>query len=196
MPRDQVLEGLNRKGFSFQNVTPILERVPYKVDLSLGGLPAFFKDIEDNETIEWSPAYQRGYVWTRQQQSSYVEWVLRQGDSSRDIHLNCPSWRGLLPGVAERTPVEVVDGKQRLTACFAFLNGEVEVFGKRIGEWTGSLSRLHVGLRIHVHDFTKRSELVRWYIAMNSGGTMHTEEDLERARSVLLQELEAEGVPQ
>jgi hypothetical protein len=84
------------------------------------------KDIEVNKgmaTLNLDPDFQRGHVWTEEQQRRYVEFVLRGGRSARTLLFNCKGWQGSYEG-----PFVLVDGKQRLTAVLKFLHNELPIF--------------------------------------------------------------------
>ncbi len=44
------------------------------------------------EGLQLEPDFQRGHVWTLEQQSAFMEYFLRGGKSGRVIYLNKPSW--------------------------------------------------------------------------------------------------------
>ena len=41
------------------------------------------------------------------------------------------------------------------------------------------------GFRWHVNDLSTYSEVLQWYLDLNSGGTVHTEEELNRVQQLL-----------
>jgi len=134
-----------------------------------------------------SPDYQRGHVWTEDQQRAYVEYVLRGGRSGLDLWFNCPGWMRGYKG-----PYELVDGKQRLHAALKFLRNEMAIFpdeknpqGYFHGDFTDKL-RMMVSFIWHVNDLPKRSQVLQWYIEMNAGGTVHAPEEIERVKGLLL----------
>ena len=82
--------------------------------------------IEEREVapLNIDPEFQRAHVWRPEQQSAYVEYILRGGISGREIYFNCIGWNSDYRG-----PFVLVDGKQRLEAVRSFLRDEVPVFG-------------------------------------------------------------------
>jgi hypothetical protein len=132
------------------------------------------KELRDGLVLQ--PSFQRGYVWTSSQQSSYVEYLIRGGRSGRDVYFNNPTWDS-----SYRQPTECLDGQQRIGACLAFLNGEIKCFGHFIGEFEDHRHLTNASLRFHVFKIKDRKELVETYIQMNTGGSVHTEEDLSPA---------------
>jgi len=85
--------------------------------------------------------------------------------------------------------IEVVDGKQRLTAVLAFLADEISAFGRRRSEYEDKFPRLWPSFRFCFGNFTKRVDILKWYLDFNSGGTVHTSAELDRVK-YLLQEAE------
>lgn len=126
------------------------------------------------------PDFQRGHVWTADQQSSYMEWLFRGGESGREIVFNHPNWQGTYEG-----DMVCVDGLQRLTAVTSFFENKVTVWGYSWSEIDQkSLSSLNC-LYFKVGKMKTRSELLTWYIQMNDGGTPHSREEIQRVRNLL-----------
>lgn len=137
---------------------------------------------EDTCPLDMEPDFQRVHVWTPEQQTKYVEFILRGGNSSKDIYLNCPGWMSSFKG-----PFQLVDGKQRLAACLGFLAGTVPIFGGlHIGDFTDKPFGLT--LRFHINNLETRREVLQWYLDINSGGVAHTTDELNRVKELLEQE--------
>lgn len=105
----------------------------------------------------------------------------RRGITGRDIYTNCPGWSGDYRG-----PYVLVDGFQRLTAVLRFLHNEIKVFGHNYSEFTGSLP-FGVDFIWHVAELDQQSDVLRWYINFNAGGTPHSAEEIARVRKMLEQ---------
>jgi len=129
------------------------------------------------------PDYQRGHVWTEAQEIAYVEHILRGGCSGKDIYLNHPGWMKTFKG-----PFEVVDGKQRIKAAMRFMNNEIPVFGTFKKDFEDRLPWMTCEFIIHVNILKTRKEVIQWYLEMNTGGTVHTPEEIERVRQLLEKE--------
>ena len=129
------------------------------------------KNVETEDGLELDPEFQRGHVWTRNQQIAYLEFALKGGNSGRDIYWNNPTWQG-----SYTAKTVLVDGKQRLTAVLLFLKGELPIFGHPINEWEGRLPR-EATFTFHVNMLKTDAEVIQWYLDMNSGGTPHTSEE-------------------
>ncbi len=134
----------------------------------------------DEWLLDLDPDFQRGYVWTEEQQRKYVEYILRGGKSGRDLYTNCPGWqRGKVGNYV------MVDGKQRLTAVLTYLDNKLAIFGGHYARDFGRRPPTDAYFTWHVNDLGTRAEVLQWYLDMNSGGTIHTEEDLSKVEVLL-----------
>lgn len=161
-------------------------RVPegyYKVNVDWYDLEDTLKRWEQDDYIcklNKNPNFQRGHVWTKAQQIAYVEFKISGGTGSNIIHFNCPGWMHNFKG-----PFVLVDGLQRLTAVLRFIKGEIPAFGHYVSEFEQGLRFANADFIFCVNNLSKESEVLRWYIEMNSGGTPHTEEEIEKVRNLL-----------
>lgn len=127
--------------------------------------------------LEMDPDFQRGHVWTREQQIAYVEFKLRGGSGSDIILLNRPGWMQAKP----HGNMVLVDGKQRLKAVMQFLANVIPVFGNTYFndfEDNHLISKYY--LRFVVNNLETRKEVLQWYLELNSGGTPHSKQEIER----------------
>lgn len=81
--------------------------------------------------------------------------------------------------------VELVDGKQRLSAILEFLDNKVPAFGKMLCEYEDKLSWLQCFVKFAFCNLKTERDVVNWYLSMNSGGTYHTEKDIQTAKNYL-----------
>jgi len=96
-------------------------------------------------------------------------------------------------GLSERC--EVVDGKQRITACLMWERGEIPgVLGDGREIWRGDLdgpsviqTKTLIGMRYGCVHMT-RTEALELYIRINAGGTVHSAEEIDRVRGLLAEE--------
>lgn len=159
-----------------------MTRPGYVCDHHLHYLPEAIRSYQEENSLDMDPDFQRIHVWTPEQQTRYMEFILQGGNSSRDIYFNCPGWMGDFKG-----PFQLVDGKQRLAACLGFLSGTVQVFeGLRIGDFTDK--PLRTTIRFHINNLETRREVLQWYLDINSGGVVHTADELDKVRKLLEQE--------
>jgi hypothetical protein len=152
------------------------------VHVGLDGLARHYTHYVVDYGLDVSPDFQRNYVWTPEQKIRFMEYFLRGGTSGLDIYCNSPTWQN-----AHR-PDEwfvLVDGKQRLDAALGFLNNEFPIFGTYFREFTDRLRMTQGNFRWHVNTLQTREEVLQWYLDLNSGGTVHTEDELEKVRELL-----------
>jgi hypothetical protein len=138
--------------------------------------------------LQLSPDFQRAHVWTAEQQRAYVEFILRGGRSGKDILLNSPSWHSDSDVVDGYDDFVLVDGKQRLEAVMAFLRNDLYIsFNSKhcFFEDFEDRMRYYLGFRFHINCLRTRREVLQWYLDINTGGTPHTSDEIERVRVLL-----------
>lgn len=144
---------------------------------------------EDFGGLELCPDFQRGHVWTEAQQIHYLENALRGvvAQTAFVIQFNCPNWEsdkysGDLPH-----GFQCIDGLQRLTAVQRFMNDEIRPFGFSVEDLNFSGFSIHSSyrFRLEVFDFQKKADLLQHYLDLNSGGTPHSKEEIERVKTML-----------
>ena len=137
--------------------------------------------------IDFTPDFQRGHVWTEQQQVYFLENVLRRivDESGLTIRFNNPAWRevDLNGDLPEQTVC--VDGLQRLTAIRKFIKGELTVFGIKHDDLPIRVILRDLRIVIQMYDFQNKKDLLQFYLDINSGGTAHTEVELNRVRALM-----------
>ncbi len=134
--------------------------------------------------LEMNPDFQRGHVWTTEQQIAFVEYKLKDGISGGDIFWNCAGHMKNFKG-----PYLLVDGLQRITAVREFLADRIPAFGHRLSEYEDPRYLMNVTFRFHVHDMEDRADILRWYIQLNEGGVVHSDGEIQRVRSLLREEI-------
>lgn len=146
-------------------------------------LPVSLKDLRrqlEFDGVDLAPSYQRGSVWTSEQQGAFMGHLLSGGE--------------VMPVVIQRVPEsevsEVLDGKQRIEACLKWLDGGVDAslpngyranyrdLVKLANGWPAGLSRVCLTFRYINLPWEER---VRFYVRLNSAGVPHTREQLEKA---------------
>lgn len=140
------------------------------------------KDAVDRYIKEYGlnllPDFQRGHVWNEEQQVKYVEFLLKGGQTNNVLYFNHPGWMNSFKG-----EFVIVDGLQRLTAILRFLDGNIAVFNKLSindvdvkGNW---------GVKFNINNLKTRREVLLWYLEINSNGTPHTEEEINKVRELI-----------
>ena len=130
--------------------------------------------------LELEPDFQRGHVWDEARQVAFVEFVLSGGRGSEVIRFNCPGWMGNFRG-----PFVLVDGFQRITAALRFLRNEIPAFGHYYQEYEDRLRMTRTNFVFQVNDLKTREDVLRWYLEINTGGIVHTPEEVARVQALL-----------
>ena len=154
------------------------------------GLKEFVRQIEEWEAedkLNLQPDFQREHVWTREQQIAFIEYLLKGGKSGRTIYLNNPTWNSQNDNLNYKDFV-CVDGLQRTTAIRKFINNEIKVFGYYFKEYEDKPRITVSKMKVNVNDLQTKKEVLNWYLEMNSGGTPHTEEELNKVKKMLDEE--------
>jgi len=137
------------------------------------------------------PDYQREHVWTQDQQGSLLGHLL-EGGALPDIIFNeivALDFQGHVDRI------EVVDGKQRITAMVKWLEGEIPgrlSDGREV--WYADLDRISrtiISTEVRLtfkHVRLDRMGVLKLYLKLNRGGTVHTAAEIARVRAMLLEE--------
>jgi hypothetical protein len=172
----------------FDDIPTLTKSGSYQVNVSWCFLLEYLKTQLGEYGLDLEPDFQRGHVWTEEQQVAYVEYALRDGAiTGRDLYFNCPGWQRGGIGTPE-SPYVIVDGLQRLTAATKFLRNELRAYGHLHREFKGRLHLTGPQFIWHVNDLKTRAEVLQWYLEFNSGGTPHSQAELARVRKLLAQE--------
>lgn len=142
------------------------------------------KDISNG--VDLTPDFQRGHVWSQDQQIHFVYNLLRGGldQSVLTLQFNCPSWR--LDHVADSDLLDqmvILDGLQRLTSLRTFVAGGFLVNGVAFCDLPLAVKRSHI--TVQMYDFQYRKELLQFYLDLNGGGIAHSQSELDRVRALL-----------
>jgi len=157
----------------------------YSVTVELAYLERCLESFSDGVELVTDPDFQRAHIWTETQQSAYMEYLLQDGPSARVIYWACDGWMSVM--ARYNGDLILVDGKQRLEAARKFMRDELKVFGLRRTEIGGHIMMLRTSLTFNIADIG-REQTLRWYLALNAGGTPHTNTEIERVRVLLEQE--------
>lgn len=132
--------------------------------------------------VDVSPDYQRGHVWTDAQRSAFVGYWL-QGGTTPTL------WVWEPPEIMGKGPRhELIDGKQRLTALLMWWHDEIaaDVDGRMIfARDTDKRFRVHHMIHLTFVRLATRTDVLRFYLRLNGGGTPHSPEELARVRALL-----------
>lgn len=172
----------------YQNIPQFTRGASYVVDVSWRYLSTHFYSHVKDYGLDVNPNFQRGHVWTAEQRVRYIEYILQGGKSGKDLYFNCPLWQSSLsigPEYKDGWYV-LVDGKQRIDAVFGYLSNEFPIFGKWYHrDFKDSLDIMVATFRWHVNELPTIEEVYDWYIGLNTGGTVHSDEEIARVQSLI-----------
>jgi len=142
-----------------------------------------FREMDKGRLI--IPDYQRGRVWSAEQSSLFVGFVLTGGQPP-------PIWIQEHP---DADIEEIVDGLQRISAMRAFFDGEIPAElpnGERVyrrdldDDCAGMLKGLY--LTKMIVRLPRHADVLRLYLRLNRGGTVHTDAEIGRVAALLAKE--------
>ena len=166
---------------------PKIERWGKSFTIPWNDLEQQLANYEAEAALDLNPDFQRSHVWSREQQIKYVEYVLRDGNLSRHVIFNC---FGFFDGATESAML-LIDGKQRLQAARLFIANELPVFGGLLRKeftWEGKkISRMPPSLSFtfYINDLQTRAEVLQFYLDLNAGGVVHSEDEISRVKQLL-----------
>lgn len=173
----------------FKDIQPFIDGGNYEINVPLDRLEKQINEWidEPHYALQLTPDFQRGHVWTTQQQSDFVEFFLRGGKTGRVIYFNKPDWNDASYKGGPYNDFVIVDGLQRLTALRMFLAGKIKVFGLFVHQFEDSIFRsaCRDNLKININTLQTRSEVLQWYLQMNTGGVVHTAAEIEKVTKLL-----------
>jgi uncharacterized protein with ParB-like and HNH nuclease domain len=167
----------------FRDIPKFTRCGSYEVNMSLKFLIKQIDQWIEEEGLQMIPDFQRGHVWTQEQQIKFIEYILRCGKSGRTLYFNNPSWH--IPVTDGYNDFVCVDGLQRITAIRRFLNNEIPAFGILYLDYEGELDLVDHSMIVNVNDLKTRNEVLQWYIDMNDGGTPHTAAEIELVKKLM-----------
>ena len=173
----------------FKDIPQLTREGSWQANMPMRYIYDRIKEWEEDEyyQLQLNPNFQRGHVWTEEQQIAYVEFLLRGGKSAKVIYFNKPSWQNSSI-INDYDDFVCVDGLQRLTAVMRFLNNEIKVLGTYYKDFEDKLP-MGIDLIFNVNNLKTEKEVLQWYVDMNAGSTPHTNEEIERVKR-MIEELE------
>ena len=150
----------------------------YRVNVSWTYLEDWLLQLPN---LNLEPDFQRAHGWDKEKQIKYLEFILKRGTSSRDLYFNNPGWDCSLD--AETV---IVDGKQRLEAVRAFMRNEVPIFGGNYKkDFEDEPNIIHASFVVHINSLKTKKEILQWYLDLNTGGVVHTDEEIDKVKALL-----------
>lgn len=159
--------------------------IHYRVNISLDYVPEKIKNWTEKDfgaKLQINPDFQRGNIWKENQQIKYIEYLLKNPTSGKEIYFNHPNWMGSWEG-----NFVLVDGLQRLTAVLKFLNNEIKVYDTYYKDYEDRLFN-SIDLVFNIATLKTRKEVLQWYLDFNTGGTIHSKEEIAKVKRLLVKE--------
>ena len=175
----------------FADVQQFIQGGSYEVNMLLGYIEERIKEWESDPyyKLQLNPDFQRGHVWTEEQQISFMEYFFRGGKSGMVIYFNKPSW--VNNAETDYDDFVCVDGLQRITAVRKFIANELPIFnGNCFDDFEDKqrMGRVIYSLRFNINSLQTKKEVLAWYLQMNTGGTIHTDQEIEKVKELLKKE--------
>lgn len=164
----------------FSDIKPFTGNPNYQIDIPLDYIKSTIDEFVKEFNLNLDPDFQRGYVWNDIQKSQYIEYILKGGMRTTLILFNHPGWQKNFKGV-----MVLVDGKQRLNAITEFFDNKVKVFNHYFNEFENKFPTTKFFIRFGINNLQTRLEVLNWYLELNSGGTIHTNEDLDKIKHLI-----------
>ena len=168
----------------FQDIPQFTKAANYHVDVAWDYMFESWLPEMIAHGLDIDPDFQRGHVWSEEQQIRYCEFVLRGGHSSKEIYINDPHWNKTF----KEGEGVLVDGKQRIEAARRFMQNEIKVFGHFRDEFTDHLDILKGRFSVNINDLSTKGEVYQWYLDLNDGGVVHTQDELDKVRKLMAKE--------
>jgi len=164
---------------------PKFPRAYYSIHVDLNSLNSTIDHWSESlangkDNLVLNPEWQRGHVWTKKQQISFMEFMLRGGTTGMDVYFNCSSWMSEF-----NTKIYCVDGLQRLSAALAFVNNKLPVFGTLFKDYEDSSRITDNRFIFNMLNLKSKKELLNLYIMFNSGGTQHKPKEIARIQAMM-----------
>lgn len=168
----------------FRDIPQFISDGSYQVNMSWEYMIEWLDRLVKEEGLQLNPDFQRGHVWTEEQQIKFLEFILQGGKTGRTLYFNDPYWHSVRPKTGYADFV-CVDGLQRITAIQRFMNNEIPVFGMYHKDFEGETDLIRHSMVLNVNDLKTKKEVLQWYIQMNAGGTPHSIEEIERVKKLM-----------
>lgn len=177
------------KIISFKDIPKLTSQGAYEPSVELRYVKDWVVKNQDDLGLQLNPDFQRGNVWTEEQQINYVQFILKGGTSSKVIMFNYPFWGNFVEKPGAYNEMVCVDGLQRLTAVMRFIDNEIKVFGSYYKEFKDKPS-FETALKFNVNNLKTKAEVLQWYLELNSAGTVHSADELAKVKGLLDKELQ------
>lgn len=162
-------------------------------------IESYLESFDQLYGLELRPDFQRGLVWIQEQRVQYIETLVSgaMGMHGRLITFNCASYNNTPEYDTDIPGMICLDGMQRLAAIRDFIARKFKVYpaldlehGEGV-DWDYfndtrySMERVGNGLVFQILNMVHKKEVLRYYLMLNSGGTAHSPEEIQRITDML-----------
>ena len=173
----------------FSDIRKFTKSPSYQTDVCLHYFLDSIEKYRSEYALDDNPDFQRAHVWDRKKQIAFVEFILQGGQTGNIIYLNQPHWMHWKTFKWNDTNrMVVVDGKQRIKAITRFLKSEIPVFGYTFDKYEDPRWIRSISIKVMINDLVTRKEILQWYLDLNTGGVVHTSEEINKVKDLLAKE--------
>lgn len=79
----------------FRDIPQFISDGSYQVNMSWEYLIEWLDQRIKEEGLQLNPDFQRGHVWTEEQQIKFLEFILQGGKTGRTLYFNDPYWHSI-----------------------------------------------------------------------------------------------------
>lgn len=167
--------------------TSVFNKQYRKVDFGLADLfqyllcytdPLETSKREPSHVFDAVPDFQRSNdKWTQAMQIAFVENVILGFRPTISLYRI---------GSSDAAPCKILDGVQRLSAIYSFMEGKFTVFGHTF-EWLQQnrlINGITTTVSVHLYEFDDEQQVVNFYISINEN-ISHSKDDIAKAKHYL-----------
>lgn len=132
--------------------------------------------------LNLDPYYQRGLVWTQEQNLALIDSIFKEVEIGRFLFIDL-DWQGV-----GKHSYEVVDGKQRLSAIFDYIENKFSYKGLYYKDLCKIDVRRFNSLSIvwgTLHSSTTKDELLEVFVRLNTHGVAMDKNHLEKVKRLI-----------
>lgn len=152
----------------------------------------YFYMLFNDDLIDLNPIYQRGYVWTEQQKNDYILNLFENKAEIRPVVIQY--------AIKDKNDdiLEILDGKQRLSTLFDFINNKITVNSLYFKDLTNEDQEFIMNHKIDYRRIMNRSNSsnlkletrLQLFYEINLYGTKMTDEELKEVQKLLVEKKE------
>lgn len=152
----------------------------------------YFYMLFNDDLIDLNPIYQRGYVWTEQQKNDYILNLFENKAEIRPVVIQY--------AIKDKNDdiLEILDGKQRLSTLFDFINNKITVNSLYFKDLTNEDQEFIMNHKIDYRRIMNRSNSsnlkletrLQLFYEINLYETKMTDEELKEVQKLLVEKKE------